>query len=55
MTQLNFKNVLKFVYAVFTGTAHNSRDAATGFAAVATRPLAGCCREYGRPSLAIPA
>ena len=33
-----FKNSLR----CFTGTAHHSRDAATGFVAVATRPLAGC-------------
>ena len=32
------KNVLRY----FTGMAHHSRDAATGFAAVATRPRAGC-------------
>ena len=33
-----FKNCLCY----FTGTAHHSRDAATGFAAVATRSCAGC-------------
>ena len=35
VTQLNFKNVNKNV-TLFTGTAHHSRDAVTGFAAVAT-------------------
>ena len=41
VTQLNFKNVNKYL-RYFTGTAHHSRDAATGFAAVATRSRAGC-------------
>ena len=34
---------LKFtILRCFTGTAHHSRDAATGFAAVATRSRRGC-------------
>ena len=33
---------ISFVLRCITGTAHHSRDAATGFAAVATRPRAGC-------------
>ena len=49
VTQLNLKNVNKNVTRCFTCTAHNSRDAATGFAAVATRPRAGCgSMEYRR-------
>ena len=42
VTQLNFKNVKKKSLRCFTGTAHHSRDAATGFAAVATRSRADC-------------
>ena len=37
MTKLNFKNASKNYLRCFTGTAHHSHDAATGFAAVATR------------------
>ena len=42
VTQLNLKNVKKNCLHCFTGTAHHSRDVATGFAAVATRSRAGC-------------
>ena len=42
VTQLNLKKRFKNCLRCFTGTAHHSRDAATGFAAVATRPRAGC-------------
>ena len=41
VTQLNLKKRFK-MSGCFMGTAHHSRDAATGFAAVATRPRAGC-------------
>ena len=41
VAQLNLKNVLIFLRC-FTGTAHHSHDAATGFAAAAMRPHAGC-------------
>ena len=34
-----------------TGTAHHSRDAVTGFAAVDTRPRAGCRSMEGHTSL----
>ena len=34
--------LIKICLRSFMGTAHHSRDAATGFAAVATRPRAGC-------------
>ena len=37
VTQLNLKNVNFFYLSCFTGTARHSRDAATGFADVATR------------------
>ena len=33
---------ISFVLRCFTGTAYHSRDAATGFAAVATRSRTGC-------------
>ena len=33
---------ISFVLCSFTGTTHHSRDAATGFAAVATLSRAGC-------------
>ena len=51
MTQLNVINV-KQNLRYFTGTVHHSRDATTGFAAVATRSRAGCWRllEYERPT-----
>ena len=42
VTQLNIKKRFKFCLRCSTGTEHHSRDAATGFAAVATRPCAGC-------------
>ena len=42
VTQVNLKNVLKMYLHCFTGTAHHSCDAATGFGAVATRSRAGC-------------
>ena len=42
VTQLNFQKTLKKIVCCFTGTAHHSRDAATGFASVATRSRA-CC------------
>ena len=41
VTQLNLKTFKKCLRC-FTGTAHHSRDAAPGFAAVATRSRAGC-------------
>ena len=37
-----------FVLRCFTGTAHHSRDASTGFAALATRSRAGCWRMEDR-------
>ena len=37
-----FLKRFKIVLRCFTGTAHHSRDAATGFAAVTTRSRAGC-------------
>ena len=50
VTQLNVKNVLKKCYAFFTGTAHHSRDATTGFAAVAMYATTSrLLEEYGRP------
>ena len=42
VTQLHLKNVLNNYLRCFTGTTHHSHDAATGFAAVATRSRAGC-------------
>ena len=43
VTRLNLKKKrFKFCLRCFTGTAHHSRDAATGFAAGATRSRAGC-------------
>ena len=47
VTQLNLKNVKK-ILPCFTGTAHHSRDAATGFAAVATQSRTGCWSMEGR-------
>ena len=37
VTELNLKKVKKMYLCCFTGTAHDSRDAVTGFAAVARR------------------
>ena len=39
---LKLKKGFKICLRCFTGTAHHSRDAATGFMAVATRSRAGC-------------
>ena len=49
VTQLNFKTFTKIVF--FTGTAHHRRGGATGFAAVATSPRAGCNSIEGHTSL----
>ena len=51
VTQLNLNKRLKKCLRCFTGTAHHSRDAATGFAAVATRPSADCSSMEGHISL----
>ena len=48
VTQLHFKKTFSTCLRCFTGTAHHSRDTATGFAAVATRPRAGCCSMEAR-------
>ena len=42
---------LKKNCTLFTGTAHHSSDATTGFAAVATRTRAGCWSMEGHTSL----
>ena len=42
LTQLNLKKTFLILSRCFAGTAHHSRDAATGFGAVATRSRAGC-------------
>ena len=42
VAQLIFFLNKKILVRCFSGTAHHCRDAATGFAAVATRPRAGC-------------
>ena len=51
VTQLNLKKAVKKMYAVLRATAHNSRDAATGFAVVATRSRADCSSMEGHTSL----
>ena len=42
VTQINLKQRFNTIVRCFAGTAHHSRDAATGFVAVAKRPRAGC-------------
>ena len=51
VTQLNVKKRFKNCLRCFTGTAHHSRDAPTGFAAVPTRPRTGCSSMEGHTSL----
>ena len=48
---IKLKKCLKKLLRCFTGTAHHSRDAATGFAAVATRPRAYCSSMEGHTRL----
>ena len=50
VTQLNVKTFKKML-CCFTGTAHHSHDAATGFAAVAMRSRADCSSMEGHTSL----
>ena len=49
VTQLNFKNVLKYYLRCFTDMALHSRNAVTVSAAVATRSRADCSRMEGYP------
>ena len=48
---VKFKTRLKKCLPCSTGTPHHSRDAATGFAAVATRLRACCSSMEGHTSL----